>query len=71
MVTVGDANVWVTPAYRRPVTRRDAHNVLLRLDRDQALKLIHELTREFDGDVILEVYLTIEGGEVLPREVFD
>jgi hypothetical protein len=70
-VDTGNATLTVTPAYRRPVIARDANNVIVRLDRQKVLALIHELTREFQSDAIAEVYLTVEGGEVFPQEIFE
>jgi len=70
-VDTSNATLTVTPAYRRPVIARDAHNVIVRLDRDEVLALIHELTRELQTRAIVEVYLTVEGGEVFPQEIAD
>jgi hypothetical protein len=65
-VDVRDATLTVTPAYQRPMIAYDEHNVIVRLNRDQVLALIHELTRELRTGAIVEVYLTVAGGEVIP-----
>jgi hypothetical protein len=71
-VDTGNATLIVTPAVLRPVMRRDVNNVVVRLDGQAVLALVHELTREFtDTDAIAAIYLTVEGGDVYPQEVFD
>lgn len=60
----GDTTITTYPGILRPILNRTMANTLVKLDRDDVLALVHELTRHLSDDTYRSVWVLVEGGDV-------